>query len=229
MNAMAQWMTMYEDRVKGVFKNRVLFIGLQGSRGRGEAKEDSDIDVVLLLDKVKRTDLALYKKEVLHKMPEKEKICGFVSGREELSGWNPGELFQFYYDTQAYWGSLKTLIPVPGKAAARQSVQQGACSLYHSCSHNYLHGESRQVLQDLYKGAVFTLQAKHYCETGNYIHKHRDLEPHLKGTDLTVMQYARQLRKGLWPADKDACTDVMLEWSRKLISEYAAGEEGCES
>lgn len=56
-----QWMRQYQDTVKSIFGGRVLFIGLQGSFGRGEANENSDIDVVLILDKVSLDDLKEYK------------------------------------------------------------------------------------------------------------------------------------------------------------------------
>ena len=40
------WMEGFLSRLKETFGPRLLFLGLQGSYGRGEANEDSDIDVV---------------------------------------------------------------------------------------------------------------------------------------------------------------------------------------
>ena len=40
------WMRKYCEEMKKQFENRIWFIGLQGSYGRGEATEQSDIDVV---------------------------------------------------------------------------------------------------------------------------------------------------------------------------------------
>ncbi len=42
-----KWLNTYTEAVQGQFGDRVWFIGLQGSYGRGEATETSDIDVVL--------------------------------------------------------------------------------------------------------------------------------------------------------------------------------------
>ena len=45
-----KWSRGYIEAVTAGFGDRVRFIGLQGSYGRGEATESSDIDMVLLLD-----------------------------------------------------------------------------------------------------------------------------------------------------------------------------------
>lgn len=43
------WLPLWSRAVLERFGGRVLFLGLQGSRARGEAREDSDIDTVLSL------------------------------------------------------------------------------------------------------------------------------------------------------------------------------------
>ena len=60
-----------------VFANRVWFFGLQGSYGRGEAKETSDIDVVVILDELNASDIQTYQ-NMLDTLPHRELICGFV-------------------------------------------------------------------------------------------------------------------------------------------------------
>ena len=54
-----------------------------GSYARGEGTEDSDIDVVLVLDKLLAADLRIYR-NMLDELPYREKTCGFISGRQEL-------------------------------------------------------------------------------------------------------------------------------------------------
>ena len=46
------WLDEYVSAVDAAFGARIEFIGLQGSYARGEQHEGSDIDVVLLLDKL---------------------------------------------------------------------------------------------------------------------------------------------------------------------------------
>ena len=46
------WMQTFLQILNETFRDRVWFVGLQGSYGRGEATETSDIDIVVILDKL---------------------------------------------------------------------------------------------------------------------------------------------------------------------------------
>jgi uncharacterized protein len=215
-----QWMKQYQDAVRDLFGGRVLFIGLQGSYGRNEAHETSDIDVVLILDTVSLHDLKQYK-QVIETLPDRPLICGFVSGRDELAGWYKSDLFQFYYDTIPYYGSLDDIITVPADADARAAVLMGACNLYHMCSHNYLHGGDMETLRALYKSAFFVLQAKHFAETGDYVKSHSVLKDVLTGTDLSVSQTAEQIKNAsVSSVTLERYSELLLQWTHKLIREY---------
>jgi len=76
----------YLDELKALFGSSLLFVGLQGSYGRGEATEGSDIDAVVILDQVTPEDLKAYG-AMLDMLPNREKVCGFISGRQELLNW----------------------------------------------------------------------------------------------------------------------------------------------
>ena len=47
------------EKLKAEFGEHLRFVGLQGSRARGEAREGSDIDLVVLLDDVGADSLEL--------------------------------------------------------------------------------------------------------------------------------------------------------------------------
>ncbi len=128
------WLADYVRVMRSAFGGRVRFIGIQGSRARGEAAEGSDIDVVLILDRLDFDDLRRYR-EAAEALPHRELLCGFVSGADELRGWDRGELFGFYHDTRPVIGRLEELIPVPGAGDARRAVHSGACGIYHACAH----------------------------------------------------------------------------------------------
>lgn len=49
------------DKLKKEFGDRLVFVGLQGSRARGEAREDSDIDLVVLLNHIDASNLERYR------------------------------------------------------------------------------------------------------------------------------------------------------------------------
>jgi len=215
-----QWMKRYQSTVWGLFGSRILLIGLQGSYGRNEAQETSDIDVVLILDTVSLHDLTQYK-QAIETLPDRSLICGFVSGREELAGWYKSDLFQFYFDTIPYYGSLDDIIPVPTGADARAAVLTGACNLYHMCSHNYLHSGDMETLKALYKSAFFVLQAKHFSETGDYVKSHPALKNVLTGADLSVSQVVEQIKTAdQSQAALERYSELLLQWTHQLIREY---------
>ena len=51
------WMKNLLQILNETFENRVWFVGLQGSYGRGEATETSDIDIVVILDELSAMDI----------------------------------------------------------------------------------------------------------------------------------------------------------------------------
>ena len=50
------WIQQYLSKLKSLFGSRLAFVGLQGSYGRGEATDNSDIDVVVILDHAEPED-----------------------------------------------------------------------------------------------------------------------------------------------------------------------------
>ena len=129
------WLEKYVHEVVSTFGYRIWFIGVQGSYARGEATEESDIDVVLILDTLLPADLRIYR-GMLNRLPYREKICGFISGREELENWSKADLFQFCQDTMPLKGSLDEIVAKLDMADVRRAVHAGACNLYHAACHN---------------------------------------------------------------------------------------------
>lgn len=169
-----EWLKVFASRAEQEFPGRVWFMGLQGSYARGEAKDTSDIDVVLILDKFTPEDLQKYRL-MLDSLPEREKICGFVSGRAEIMNWEPSDLFQFCHDTLPLKGTLDEVLACVDAQAVKHAVRAGACNIYHACVHNFLHERSKEILAGLYKSAVFVIQALHFMRTGQYIRRHSEL------------------------------------------------------
>ena len=213
------WLRQYRAAVEEVFGERIVCIGLQGSRGRGEAGTASDIDMVLILDDVSAEDLLSYRAAV-KSLPERELLCGFVSGRVELEHWNPGELFQFYHDTRPLAGDLEFLRPMAGQEAAALAVRDGACALYHGCAHNLLHGRSREALGELYKAAGFTLRAKYFVETKTYLARQSDLLSGLRGEDHDLLMEGIALRScpNLDDREFDRLSGKLGEWAGALLA-----------
>jgi predicted nucleotidyltransferase len=209
------WMQQFLRALQDTFADRVWFVGLQGSYGRGEATNHSDIDVVLILDVLSAEDLRAYE-AMLDTLPHRERICGFVSGKAELLSWEPSDLFQFYYDTKPIKGTLDELLPLLDSAAVDRAIRIGACNLYHGCVHNMLHEKSDDVLKGLYKSASFMVQAIVYRLTGRYVRQQKDLLTVALPEEREIIETFLHLKNG-GSVDFDAMSQTLFAWARQWI------------
>ena len=189
------WMNTFLDALNTTFSNRVWFVGIQGSYGRGEATETSDIDVVVILDELSAKDIQAYS-NMLDTLPHRELICGFVSGKKEILNWEPSDLFQFYYDTTPIKGSLDELLSVIDESAVDRAIQIGICNIYHGCVHNMLHEKNKDILKGLYKSASFVVQAIAFKQTGNYIKHLKDLLGVVSSDEQAIVEAFVNLKNG---------------------------------
>ena len=211
------WMNTFLDALNTTFSDRVWFVGIQGSYGRGEATETSDIDVVVILDELSAKDIQAYN-NMLDTLPHRELICGFVSGKKEILNWEPSDLFQFYYDTTPIKGSLDELLAVIDEASIDRAIKIGACNIYHGCVHNMLHEKSKDILKGLYKSASFVVQAIAFKQTGNYIKHLKDLRGVVSSDEQAIVEAFVDLKNG-GMIDFDLMSETLFAWSKKWISE----------
>ena len=199
------------------FENHVWFVGLQGSYGRGEATETSDIDIVVIFDELSASDIQKYN-TMFDSLPHRELICGFLSGKDELLNWEPSDLFQFYYDTTPIKGSLDELLMVIDGAAVDRAIKIGACNIYHGCVHNMLHEKSEDVLKGLYKSASFVVQAIAFKQTGKYIKSQKDLLDVVSADERKIVETFLKLKNGD-AVRLGAMSEVLFAWAKKQITE----------
>ena len=185
------WMGGLAEKLADTFGPRLLFLGLQGSYGRGEANEDSDIDVVTVLDRVELADLDAYR-AVVHQMPEGEKACGFLCGAAELKNWPKFDLLALVQDTRAVRGTLDGLVPPMGREELAEAVNIGASGLYHAAVHTYLYtprAEWPVFLQAAEKSAFFVLRTMYELRTGENVRTKRELLSRLTGDEREILAY----------------------------------------
>ena len=211
------WMDGFLKALDKEFGHRVWFVGLQGSYGRGEATETSDIDVVVILDELSASDIQRYN-AMLDTLPHRELICGFLSGKEELFHWEPSDLLQFYYDTTPLKGSLDELLPLLDTATIERAVRIGACNIYHGCVHNMLHEKSEDALKGLYKAASFVVQAVALRQTGKYVKQKRDLLNVVSSDEKIIVENLLKIKDGC-DFDFDNMSEALFSWSKKIISD----------
>ena len=210
------WLDEFFKKLNAVFGSRVWFVGLQGSYGRGEATETSDIDVVVILNEFTVADIQAYN-QLLDTLPHRELICGFVSGKDEILNWEPADLFQFYHDTTPIIGSLDELLPKIDGVAIDRAIKIGACNIYHGCVHNMLHTKNEDILKGLYKAASFVVQAIVFKQTGNYIkHQNQLLQESLPEERIVLETFLRY--KNGEAVDFATASAILFEWSKTWIS-----------
>ncbi len=209
------WMNKYLEVLTDTFGERVWFVGLQGSYGRGEATEKSDIDIVVILDELSASDIEVYN-TMLDTLPNRELICGFLSGKRELLNWEPYDLFQFYYDTKPIKGSLDELLPLLDDDAVRRAVKIGACNIYHGCVHNMLYEKSDEILKGLYKSASFVVQAIVFLQNGKYIRHQKDLLGIVSADERIIVETYMNLKNGGNVEFNDMSANL-FDWSKTWI------------
>jgi predicted nucleotidyltransferase len=216
MMDMTKWMDLFEQALQDAFGERVWFIGLQGSRARGEATDQSDIDVVVILDGLTLADIRIYR-DLLDALPHRELICGFLSGKDELLSWEPADLFQFYYDTTPVKGSLDELLTLLDATAIDRAIRIGAGNIYHGCVHNMVHDRSDEILRGLYKAASFVAQTIAFRETGIYYRRQTDLREAVSPGDREIVDTFLRLKDG-GEVDFDPMSDTLFRWAQTLLT-----------
>ena len=210
------WMQNFLQTLNKTFANRVWFVGLQGSYGRGEATETSDIDVVVILDELSAADIQTYN-TMLNSLPHRELICGFLSGKEEIMNWEPSDLFQFCYDTTPIQGSLDEVLSVVDESAVKRAIKIGVCNIYHGCVHNMLFDKSEDILKGLYKSASFVVQAIVFAESGEYIKHQKDLLTVAKPEEQAIINTFLSLKKG-GAVDFIPMSNTLFVWAKQWLS-----------
>ena len=209
------WMQQFLAALDETFEDRVWFAGLQGSYGRGEATQASDIDMVVILDELSAADVQLYN-SMLDTLPHRELLCGFLSGKRELLHWDASDLFQLYYDTTPIRGSLDALLPLLDETAVRRAIRLGVCNLYHGCVHNMLYDKSENILRGLYKSTSFVVQAICFQQTGRYVRHQNELLSMVEADEQFVLKTFLRLKNG-GEVQFQEMSEILFAWCKHWI------------
>ena len=211
------WMQSFLQALNETFKNRVWFVGLQGSYGRGEATNTSDIDVVVILDELSAMDIQTYN-TMLNTLAHRKLVCGFLSGKNEIMNWETSDLFQFCNDTKPIKGTLDEILAVVDEDAVNRAIKIGACNIFHGCVHNMLHEKSEDILRGLYKSASFVVQAIAYKQTTNYISNQNDLIQVVSTDERAIVENFLSIKNGS-AIDFNLLSETLFTWAKKWIAQ----------
>lgn len=205
------------------FGDRVCYLGLQGSYLRGEATENSDLDMMLILDSLTVDDMERYR-AVLDAAGESDRACGFICSKVDMKHWNPLEICQLQYTTKDLYGTLTDYLPEWDMEDQVNYVKMSLNNLYHALCHGYIHGERARreaKLLPLYKSAFFILQNIHFLETsrernGEFVLRKAELVKRLRGEDRQVMETLLRLSSD-GDMDYDRDFGLLLHWCQNKM------------
>lgn len=207
--------------LKNAFGGRLLYVGLQGSYLRGEANENSDIDIMAVIDNLTVEDLKAYKKAVMA-VGDYDKSCGFICGREELKNWNVLEICHLLHTTKDCFGSLKELVPSYSKADVVNYIKMSIGNLYHELCHRYVHADRESnvlYFPQTCKGVFFILQNLQYLKSGVFYSTKKELLEHLDNDmDQAVLSLCIELNSGEnTDYDFDQAFSLLFDWCKNTL------------
>ncbi|MBQ6165203.1 MAG: nucleotidyltransferase domain-containing protein [Clostridia bacterium] len=201
---------------RNTFHDRLLYVGLQGSYMRGEATDQSDIDVMIILDGFSVADMDAYR-EILRTLGNEEKSCGFICGRDEITRWNPLEVCQLLHTTKDLFGELKGFLPPATREDRINYVRLSLGNLYHELCHRYIHADRERniaAFRGSCKAVFFLMQNLHYLETGTFIVTKKELKEAVSAEDRQVLELS-ELPDGF---DFDRAFALLFAWCRSAFS-----------
>ena len=200
---------------RAAFRERLLYVGLQGSWLRGEAHENSDIDVMVILDRFSVQDMDRYR-EILKRIGFYERSCGFICGRDELLRWNPLEVCQLRHTTKDLLGVLTDYLPPATREDEVNYVKLSLGNLYHELCHRYIHRDRERnvaAFRGACKGVFFLMQNLHYLESGRFILTKKELKAAVSEEDRRVLELG-ELADGY---DFDQAYSVLFAWCQRAF------------
>ena len=177
---------------KIAFGTRLLYMGLQGSYLRGEAHENSDIDIMVIINDFSVTDMQTYH-EILQKIGCFEKSCGFICGKNEIQNWNPLEVCQLKFTTKDLLGILTDYLPPATREDETNYIKISLGNLYHELCHRFIHADKEKNIakfRGTCKGFFFLIQNLHYLETGNFILSKKELKEKVPAADRRILEFS---------------------------------------
>lgn len=205
--------------LQDMFGERLLYIGLQGSYLRNEATENSDIDIMAVIDNLSVEDLNTYRKALVS-VGNFDKSCGFICGKSDLEHWNPLEICHLLHTTKDYYGELENLVPAHTIEDERNYVKFSLNNLYHEICHRYIHADREANISNLpitCKSVFFIMQHLYYLSSGKFISTKRELLECVQGEDKAVLELSISLKDDM-DFDFDSAFSTVFGWCQNALA-----------
>ena len=152
-------------KLKDAFGDRLKLVGIQGSRARGEARPDSDIDAVVVIDGLSPKDLKRYE-SIVDSMPASELTCGFIGSADVLAAWPRYDAFNLVKDTRIHFGSFDFMDTLFTAEDALNSAKAVAAEIYHALVHTMVFEKENLevVINACVKQTFFAMRALQFAK-----------------------------------------------------------------
>lgn len=209
------WMNDLIDQLKTEFKERLVLVGLQGSRARGEQREDSDIDIVVVIEDLNADDLVSYR-SIVQRMPHAELTCGFIGSPDALAAWPRHDVFNLVNDTNVRYGSFDFMNTKFTVEEARLAAETCASEIYHALCHTVVFEPNLlpDILQGCLKSIFFGIRAKHFAQTGKFVNSRVQLLNLVNDSERWLLQaYDKDVQ-----IDNKELASKLLRWSNDELA-----------
>jgi predicted nucleotidyltransferase len=219
-----QWLADFLAKLKERFSKRLVFVAHHGSWGRGEAREESDIDCMVVVDHIDDADLAAFR-DIVSSMPDAEKLgSGILMSVSELKQTPRSYLVQFFHGRKVLYGSIEGIIEPPTSEDLIGDIRIKADDNLHAARHYLLFPHDLPVvvhkLKYHFKNCFYALQSWHLLTQGKFIAtKNETLERLEDPHDKEVVRVARD-----WFKLTDDLTarsryyiELLERWSRGMF------------
>ncbi len=200
---------------RSAFGERLLYMGLQGSWLRGEAHENSDIDIMVILDRFSVRDMDTYR-GILKEIGFYERSCGFICGKDEIKHWSPLEVCQLRHTTKDLVGVLTDHLPSATREDEINYVKLSLGNLYHELCHRYIHADrdkNTARFRGTCKSAFYLIQNLHFLESGRFVLSRKNLKEAVAEEDRAILELS-DLPDG---CDFDQAFTSLFAWCQKVF------------
>ncbi|MBA7602910.1 hypothetical protein ES703_10006 [subsurface metagenome] len=223
------WLADFLANLRDRFGDRLVFVGHHGSWGRGEPRPESDIDCMVVVDRIEDEDLTAFR-DIMSSMPNAEKLgSGILMSVTELKQTPRSYLSQFFYGRKVLYGSIEGIIAPPTRDDLIEDIKFKADNNLHTARDYLLFPHDLPVvvhrLKYHFKNCFYALQSWFLLTKGEFIPtKNQILEYLDDANDAEVVRVARD-----WFTITDDLTarasyyiELLERWSRGMMVKLEA-------
>ena len=225
------WLDDFLTKLKRSFGQRLQFVGHHGSWARGEGEPESDIDVIVVLDRIESKDLTIFR-DILATMPNAKSIAsGSLTSISELQVWPRFDLIQLFHGCKSLHGTLNDIVKKPTSIDLLEDIRIKASSNLFAARHYLLYPHDlSKVVHKLYypfKSCFYALQSWILMRKGKFVLLKDELLGVLPDADdQAVIRVTKDWRYSEKDREERPLYYIQLleRWSRSMLSRIQAYE-----